>query len=402
MSDQKSWCFWSTHESIANEVPSATAILETIIAVPICWWIALNFGVLWPLLVSAAVAPMVLLRSDQSVATGLNWFLGIEHSIAIPAALAKVRILRNLTIGLFLLVFLIFISIFIRISATLVHFRPGIEALPHNFRRVVLCTSPTQVPEIVPGLETSNSVFKFSYALSGGRPPLELLGRNLLVFGYMWLLYLFSTPIILLTVYLPVWLYRITIKSTAWFWWPLAFLGGDLKRAQNPALFHWKVMGSLWAKTSIGLAGLSLLAFAGASFHSLVLGNNELLVPVERLLLIDWKSLWSWQLCALLGSVLSLAIVFLVNDVNGEYRIAQNTNDAKLLRTAQSKFGRIERLSRFRFLVLLAFWGLVGTHAVLYVNSTQCWFSLPPSMQEWAQDIYGDRIPRSNECLLLP
>jgi hypothetical protein len=49
-------------------------------------------------------------------------------------------------------------------------------------------------------------------------------------------------------------------------------------------------------------------------------------------------------------------------------------------------------------LVLLAFWGLVGTHAFLYANSQQCWFSLSPKLQEWAQDIYGDRLPRSKEC----
>jgi hypothetical protein len=171
-----------------------------------------------------------------------------------------------------------------------------------------------------------------------------------------------------------------------------------LKKAQNPALFHWKVLGSLWAKVSIVLASLSLLAFVAAHFHSLALGNSELLVPVERLLLIDWKSLWSWQVCALLGSVLSLAIVFLLNDVNGEYQIAQDTRDAKLLKAAQSKFGWIERLSRFRFLVFLAFWGLVGTHMVLYVNSKQCWFSLSPKLQEWAQGVYGDRLPRSKEC----
>jgi hypothetical protein len=32
----KHWCWWSTHETIQNEVPSVTAILETIIAVVDC------------------------------------------------------------------------------------------------------------------------------------------------------------------------------------------------------------------------------------------------------------------------------------------------------------------------------------------------------------------------------
>jgi len=77
MSGQKPWCFWSTQESIEKEVPSVTAILETIIAVLLCWWIALQVGVVLPLLIGAAVAPLVLLRSAPAVALGLQWFLRI-------------------------------------------------------------------------------------------------------------------------------------------------------------------------------------------------------------------------------------------------------------------------------------------------------------------------------------
>jgi hypothetical protein len=203
---------------------------------------------------------------------------------------------------------------------------------------------------------------------------------------------------------LVAWLYRLTIKSTAWFWWPLAFLGADLKRVQNPKLFHWQVMGSLWAKTSIALAILSLLAFAlanlvldGAIFH-----KDPLLTPIGYLLLIDWNSVWPWQLSAVAAALLSIVIVYLVNDVSGQYRIAQETTDNKLLAKATSKFGWIERLVRLRFLFLLVFWGLVGTHAFLFANSTYCWFSLPPALQEWAKEVYGDRYPQVNKCQHLP
>src|SRR4051812_5517389 len=71
----KSWCFWSTTESIQNDVPSLTAIIETLIAVPLYWWIALQVGMLPSLLIAAATAPLVLLRSEESVALGLKWLL---------------------------------------------------------------------------------------------------------------------------------------------------------------------------------------------------------------------------------------------------------------------------------------------------------------------------------------
>jgi hypothetical protein len=95
-------------------------------------------------------------------------------------------------------------------------------------------------------------------------------------------------------------------------------------------------------------------------------------------------------------------IVYLVNDVSGQYRIAQETTDDKLLAKATSKFGWIERLVRLRFLLLLVFWGLVGTHAFLFANSQRCWFSLPTALQEWAKEVYGDRLPQSDKCPLLP
>jgi hypothetical protein len=71
--------------------------------------------------------------------------------------------------------------------------------------------------------------------------------------------------------------------------------------------------------------------------------------------------------------------VYMVNDVSGQYRIAEDMQDAELLKAATSKYGWIEWLTRIRFLLLLGFWDLVGTHAVLYFNSRQCWFSLPPT-----------------------
>src|SRR5256885_9754333 len=73
--------WWSTHESIAAEVPSVTAIIETILAVLLYWWIAIHLGTYAHLLLGVCVAPLVLLRSDASVAMGLAWFEDWELKI---------------------------------------------------------------------------------------------------------------------------------------------------------------------------------------------------------------------------------------------------------------------------------------------------------------------------------
>jgi hypothetical protein len=477
---KRTWCFWSTTESIQNEVPSLTAILETLIAVPLYWWISLRIGVIQPLLISAAIAPLVLLRSQESVALGIKLFLrfeeatsykgyedlsvpiqrvfwgatiilvgltivitwlivdyvsqaledyGTEQTIGIiiatsvassimifsfvstvAATLVPVNCytiihaklpgtaLKDMVsvLSLYCFTFGILIgSIGIRIAATLVYLPQGIRNLPKNFRRVTICTSPLQEPELVPGIDATNSAFRFtnffqSFFDTFGKTSSIVYIANIMIATAMKFI-----------LYFPAWFYRFTIKSTAWFWWPLAFLGGDLQKARNPALIRWNVMGSLWAKTSFGIAGGSLLAFAAGKGSKLLLEDgmrqeNPLLTPLGYLLLLDWK-LGPWQVCALTGSVLSIVLVFFVNDVSGKYRIAQERHDAGLLRTAERNFGWIERLARLRLLFVILFWCLVGTHTILYVNSTRCWFLLPPTLHTWVQNIYGDRLP-TEDC----
>jgi hypothetical protein len=76
---QMSWKFWSTPESIASETPSVMAITETVIAVGAYWYYAIHFDNYALLIVSIAFAPLVLLRSNESIALGVEWFLAFEE-----------------------------------------------------------------------------------------------------------------------------------------------------------------------------------------------------------------------------------------------------------------------------------------------------------------------------------
>jgi hypothetical protein len=480
---KRTWCFWSTTESIQNEVPSVTAILETLIAAPLYWWVALRIGLIYPMLISVAIAPFVLLRSQESVALGIRWLLRFENppeageyknlslwarcclwaitvfsvATAIVAtwmaieqllpifesgwvktglitilsliifsailtclifvttiffpwmyiiinkldyldgktdSLSSAIIMMLLTMfcfypGFYLAIFVL--SICIRMLATLMHLGAGIKALPRNFRRLTLCTSPMQVPEIIPGIEETDSEFKFSKYLEQVKPIYYTLPFEVIPSIFM--------AIIGTLFYFPVWFYRFTIKSTWWFWWPLAFLGGDLRQARNPSVLRWNVTGSLWAKASIASAGAFLLWFVATNLvvNGVIFQHNPLVTPYGYLLLVHWKFIRLWQVCALVGAVLSIALVILVNDASGKFCIAEKTRDDELKAKTERYFGWIERLARLRSLFVIAFWCLVGGQATLYINSTRCWFSLTPTLHPtlhtWAQDIYGDRLP---------
>lgn len=254
-----------------------------------------------------------------------------------------------------------------RTAAVFINLRSGISALPTNFRRLIFCTSPLQKPELLPGLEDTASQYSFEYFLRYGAGSTDPLNRIIaLIFG--------------LTIYMPAWIYRITLKSTSWLWWPLVFLGSDLHKP-DPKLLHWHITRSPWARASLMMSLLSVVAFSvvNLSWRDAVSQGNPLLVPLGYLLLIDW-SIAPWQLCGLVGSLLSLLLIILMNDAMGKYRIGHEINDQTLLHSVSVQFGWIERISRVRTLIFILYLSIAGIHTLLYVNTVRCWFVLPPVM----------------------
>lgn len=82
----KKLVLWSTPQSIVAEIPSVAAIVETIAAVILYWWLAFRFDTYLALLLGATVAPLVLLRSDPSVALGVKWFGRWQRDIWLPTS----------------------------------------------------------------------------------------------------------------------------------------------------------------------------------------------------------------------------------------------------------------------------------------------------------------------------
>ena len=60
----------SSDQSRAERKVSLLAIVETIVSVTVCWWIAQQTGLFILIISSAFVSFFVLLRSDQSIKMG--------------------------------------------------------------------------------------------------------------------------------------------------------------------------------------------------------------------------------------------------------------------------------------------------------------------------------------------
>ena len=72
------WVWHATLETRAAGQWSVLAGVETVAAVALYWWIAWRFDTHLHLVTSVFIAPLLLLRSPESIQAGVQWFLGDE------------------------------------------------------------------------------------------------------------------------------------------------------------------------------------------------------------------------------------------------------------------------------------------------------------------------------------
>jgi hypothetical protein len=199
--------------------------------------------------------------------------------------------------------------------------------------------------------------------------------------------------------FLPAWFYRLTLKSTAWLWWPFAFLGAPPNLAKNPDWFFAQSTETKWAKSTAPLAYLSILAFAGASiwrtFSQGMSLENPFLNVLGYALVINWSTT-PWQLLGAAGSLLSLVVIYLTDWTFRKYTIAKRTQDALLLEEAKEQMRKIEQLARLRTITFLTYCAIVGFHALLVLNDRACWFVPATSVEAWSESLYREYAPVVN------
>lgn len=74
MGQKLPFVWYSTETSVRDGIPSALACFEVAVAVTAYWAIAIHFETFAHLWISICVAPLLLLRSDESTALGVRWF----------------------------------------------------------------------------------------------------------------------------------------------------------------------------------------------------------------------------------------------------------------------------------------------------------------------------------------
>ncbi len=134
-----------------------------------------------------------------------------------------------------------------------------------------------------------------------------------------------NTRFFLLLLYIPTIPWRWTIKSTAWFYLPLLWVGRGWQNIRGRPLTEWATAyaSTLLNRTGFAVAGLCLLVSAFANFLPVEYLRLSVMLetagapmsPLGYLMVLDWGALKTqpWQWFYLPSWVLTLVLFFLLD-----------------------------------------------------------------------------------------
>ncbi|MBF0161018.1 MAG: hypothetical protein HQL88_01895 [Magnetococcales bacterium] len=178
-------------------------------------------------------------------------------------------------------------SLGVRLLATLCHPWQGLRAMPGNWRRISWVLDSGYPPELVPGL----SFWTPAFSLKEIQAIFHSHGLLRKLFGLL----------AFLCFFLPAILYRWSLKSTVWLYWPLLFLEAMPEQSNPERVEQWRfaLQKGHWEGMRRGLS-----IVLGSVLWFLLLTAAT---PWQRLIhVIDARIVLAWQ-----GSVLGMILLTL-------------------------------------------------------------------------------------------
>lgn len=201
-------------------------------------------------------------------------------------------------------------SQWIRIISVLSTLRYGLKSVSENWRRTLLVEDLAMQPELVPGI-VDNHMLGFDSHVK------DLTSKN---FG------LFASSLITVPLFLlPPLLWRLSLKSTFWFYAPIFLMSrlGDLAKPENRLRFLtretpiWTTWKFYFAIISLGAALISTVDKLVAADLWLSLSNEVPFSPIGWFLVLDWQRFYSqpWQWFSLPAAFLTVFMYLWVDQI---------------------------------------------------------------------------------------
>jgi hypothetical protein len=225
----------SSKESVAKGEVSVLAIVETLCAIALVFWLSSHFNTLRWLAIAMCVSPLLLLRTEESTRLGIKWWdrfkgalsdnirwledlwLLVPHHNGImrmPMALAVLLVfsLGSTIVAAFAIVLPLVVRMAAAGSATIQQPWVTLKTIPTNWFRITFAMDVSCPPEKIPGHSEEN--------LSKDMRKLYEETNHVL----LWPLRILGWPSMFAIFYLPALIYRWSLKATSIIYSPLVFV----------------------------------------------------------------------------------------------------------------------------------------------------------------------------------
>ncbi len=359
------WCWYAGNTDAVPQI-SILALVETLIAVLVYVWIAIEYGTLH-ITISACIAPFLLLRTPDSTALGLK--------IGIPLVRGYLKFLEaayNNTVGPFinaideldetksktitgLLIVLVLFPVFtlivtiptallvfaVRTAATFictcVHPLRTLRTIPANWWRVAACVDSTVNPEPLPGVQwyTHDLDEPSQILLSPFKTLSKLVGPIVDPNEKRWLFILLVSPMALIytvSIALPAWLYRYSLKGTSLFYSPLIWVvHGSVKGSLRERLDEVRTlavyrMSRLYSIFVLAFFVSKILFFS--FWNNAAFWWNETYAADFLNAFVAPQGLPRWQIAAAANAILAWLLFFIADYVLLQYDRGNEPNQA--------------------------------------------------------------------------
>ena len=232
----------SSKESVARGEVSLLAIIETVTAMVLVFYLSAHFKSLRWLASAICIAPTLLLRTERSVSLGTTWFVWCrQRTSRFERTVSPVGPLPTTPSGgaMFYMTFgplvrvlsLLLTATLVRVGATIwatiSHPWMTLIAVPTNWARVVLATDTLTPLELLPGLSVLDSLKETEDNEPASPPPQTgpPLTRTQTVFDACAAAPLVSYILLVISpLFLPAIVYRWALKATSIVYAPLVFV----------------------------------------------------------------------------------------------------------------------------------------------------------------------------------
>jgi TIR domain len=272
-----------------------------------------------------------------------------------------------------------FTTLIFRFAATARHARDGYRHLPTNVRRLALCMTPLQQPELLPGLPSSHDL-RFNVFL---RDMLSEITSS----DFTDRLISVTTAIPAAIIFVPAWAYRFILKSTLWFWWILFVVGGAPRLDGGIEGLRADAYRKAWPWVGIATSLLSLAAFS-VNWLAMPLAQNVFVGPklpmaVALLVLVKWKAIPIVTYIAIVSVLTTFAVGFWTQAV---YEDARNPLRANRVAAQLPWLGY---LIKWKSGFGTAGIALLMLYFALYANAVHHYLPVSDWAAGWLQRLYG-------------